>query len=108
MLTSALLVRPVDATELPDASFFFFAMGVFTLGAIIGFLLGILLMMCLKSTKKEDISPKKQDYLPEATPTGAEQDYRAKVNARKEYLQSLSEAKSKEQEHLQYVFARTP
>ena len=87
MLTSALLVRPVDATELPVASFFYFAMGVFTPGAVIGFLMGILMMMCLKSNKKEDDKPKKQDYLPEAEPT---------------------ETKPKEQEYLQYVFAPKP
>ena len=78
ILASAALVRGAEATEFPDASFLYFATGVFTVGAIIGFLMGIIVMMCLKSEKKEESSPKEQNYLPVPAPTETkpkEQDY---------------------------------
>ena len=68
ILASAALVRGAEATELPDTSFLYFAAGVFTVGAIIGFLMGIIVMLCLRPDKKDDSSPKLQKYLPEATP----------------------------------------
>ena len=37
------------------------------MGAIIGFLKGIIVMLCLMADKKDDSSPKMQKYLPEAT-----------------------------------------